>query len=89
MKVKLMFAWYDFWVGVFWDQKKRMLYIFPLPMCGVSVFIPRKKRKIDPSRCQADGDGHCVWVECPQLKDRQSYCIIAAENEKEEGYFGY
>ena len=37
VKVKPMFAWYDFWVGVFYDQQKRRIYIFPLPMLGVMV----------------------------------------------------
>lgn len=35
MTVKPIFAWYDLWVGVFWDAKKRRLYIFPLPCIGI------------------------------------------------------
>lgn len=34
MKLKLMFAWYDCWVGLFWDAKNRRLYFFPVPMFG-------------------------------------------------------
>lgn len=37
MRVKPIFAWYDFWVGGFYDQKKRRLYIFPVPMFGFYV----------------------------------------------------
>lgn len=33
--VKLIFAWYDFWVGLFWDKKKKILYFFPIPMLGI------------------------------------------------------
>jgi hypothetical protein len=37
MKIKPMFAWYDFWIGVFYDQQKHRLYILPIPMFGLMV----------------------------------------------------
>ena len=37
VRVRPMFAWYDFWVGAFWDRKKRTLYVFPVPMFGVRI----------------------------------------------------
>lgn len=36
-RVRPMFAWYDFWVGVFYDRRKSALYVFPVPMLGVRV----------------------------------------------------
>jgi len=33
--VKPIFAWYDMWVGLFWDRNKKWLYIFPIPMFGL------------------------------------------------------
>lgn len=35
MKIKPIFAWFDFYVGAFWDIKKRKLYIIPFPMIGI------------------------------------------------------
>jgi hypothetical protein len=37
MKIKPVLAWYDFWIGVFWDAEKRRLYILPLPCIGVVI----------------------------------------------------
>jgi len=37
MKVRPIIAWYDFWIGAFYDSKKRRLYIFPLPCIGFYV----------------------------------------------------
>ena len=37
MKIKPMFAWYDFWIGLFYDTKKKILYLFPIPMFGLKI----------------------------------------------------
>lgn len=37
MKVSLFFAWFDFWVGVYYDQHKRTLYLCPLPMVVIKI----------------------------------------------------
>ena len=36
---KPIFAWYDFWVGIFFDTKKaiKTTYIFPIPMFGIKL----------------------------------------------------
>lgn len=35
--VRFVFAWNDFWMGIFWDRNKFRLYIFPIPMFGMRV----------------------------------------------------
>ena len=37
MKVRLIFAWYDIWVGVFIDRAKRRAYVLPLPCIGIVI----------------------------------------------------
>ncbi len=37
MKIRMFFAWFDFWVGAYYDRKKKVLYICPLP-CIVFSF---------------------------------------------------
>jgi hypothetical protein len=40
MKVKVSFAWYDMWVGVFIDRAKRTVYICPLPCLLITIKRP-------------------------------------------------
>jgi hypothetical protein len=44
VRIKLIFAWYDLWVGFFFDRKKQILYIFPIPCVAINlqtVHIPK------------------------------------------------
>lgn len=41
MKIEPIFAWYDIWIGVFWDRKQRILYILLIPMLGLKISFPR------------------------------------------------
>jgi hypothetical protein len=31
IRFKVAFAWYDLWIGAFWDRRAHILYICPLP----------------------------------------------------------
>jgi len=37
MKIEGIFAWYDFWIGFYWDKVRKCLYFFPFPMLGVKM----------------------------------------------------
>ncbi len=35
--VSLMFAWFDCWIGAYFDRKARILYLCPIPMICVKI----------------------------------------------------
>lgn len=37
MRVSLSFAWYDLWIGAYYDRRNKTLYVCPLPCCLVEV----------------------------------------------------
>ena len=50
-----MFAWYDFWIGLFYDTKKKRLYVFPIPCFGFYIDFEKniihKRVSEEPYRC--------------------------------------
>jgi hypothetical protein len=36
-KITTIVAWYDMWIGAFFDIKKKALYILPIPCLGVVI----------------------------------------------------
>ena len=34
MKIRPVFAWYDGFVGFYWDRRRRRLYVLPVPFVG-------------------------------------------------------
>jgi hypothetical protein len=47
--IKPLFAWYDLWVGAFWDAPTRRLYILPVPCIGVVLQFSATKEGTDAS----------------------------------------
>jgi len=41
IRISFVFAWFDFWVGVFYDRPKRRVYIFPVPMLGIRLDLSK------------------------------------------------
>ena len=36
MRIRLVLAWYDLWIGAYWDRASRTLYLM-VPMIGVAI----------------------------------------------------
>ena len=34
MRIRPVWAWYDLWIGFFWDRERRRLYWLPVPTLG-------------------------------------------------------
>lgn len=44
MTIKPIFAWYDIWVGAYWDRSNLKLHVLPLPCIGVVIQFKAGKR---------------------------------------------
>jgi hypothetical protein len=42
MSIKPIIAWYDLWIGFYWNREKRRLYVLPLPCIGVVIQFQEK-----------------------------------------------
>jgi len=61
-RIKFIFAWYDIWIGIFIDSKKKLIYIFPVPCLGLVI-----------SYCSHSGE---PYYDNHKLKCRQCAGII-------------
>ena len=73
--MKMKIKWYDLWVGVYYDRKKRTFYICPFPT--IVVIIQRK------SKAQSDKDMPSFFVE-----EGESYVPDRIYNEHFDGATG-
>jgi hypothetical protein len=37
MRARVVVAWWDFWVGAYWDRRRKRLFVFPFPMLGICI----------------------------------------------------
>jgi len=73
LSVKLFFAWFDFWIGFYWDREKRALYVAPLPCV---VFKIERASRLLPGMCKC-GHGRDMHIDlgCLGPNDKNSWSI--------------
>lgn len=74
MKISFFFAWFDLWIGFYFDQKERILYVCPLPCCVVKIESDQHNMQSDVlpqcEKCGSsflwsnDGSAVCCNPEC-------------------------
>lgn len=64
MTVRPVVAWYDLWVGLYWDRKQRRLYVLPLPCLGVVFDFGPPRPACDLCALSLDPDR--AWQGCPR-----------------------
>jgi hypothetical protein len=81
MNMKLLFRWYDLWVGLYIDTKRKILYIFPIPMIGIAINYKKIHRDWEfecvefqqgeaEHTANCDTDGHYLCNICRWNKSR-------------------
>lgn len=50
-RIKFIFKWFDFWIGLFVDTENRLIYIFPIPMFGFKIGYQYKIFKENKKKC--------------------------------------
>lgn len=50
MKIRPIVAWYDLWIGAYWDTKNRRLYVLPVPCLGVVIDLSHERPPV-PDCC--------------------------------------
>ncbi len=63
-RIKILFAWYDLWIGIFWDSKKKLLYILPIPMFGIIINFGKHKPICKECGGEAVDEIHCYNPDC-------------------------
>jgi hypothetical protein len=59
MRIRPVFAWYDMWIGAYWDREATKLYVLPVPCIGFSIqFGPLCD--VSSSNCTGGYHGKCT-----------------------------
>jgi len=78
IQLKLIFRWYDFWIGFFWERKRKRLYFFPVPTLGLQI------DKLPPNYCMEkwNQDGKPLFI-CFSGTDEHKFQVSSSKDKKE------
>jgi hypothetical protein len=80
IRVQFFFAWYDAWIGIYWDRKKKALYILPLPCIGIVIQFRKRETLTNGFSltvkfpCKAHPHGDCEMIHvmvCAELLKKE------------------
>ena len=54
LRIQLIFAWYDFWIGFYWDRVNHCLYVFPVVCLGAKIDF--RPKPLYPNSATAGGE---------------------------------
>ncbi len=64
MKIKVIFAWYDLWIGFFYDRKNRWLYVLLIPTIVIVLKFKYKCPKCGKTLLYSDTHTYCSKHYC-------------------------
>jgi len=73
--MRIFFAWYDCWIGWYFDRRTRALYICPLPMLVIQIGPPVEPCHMccRPGKpCPCDAFCECACGEAALQKAREA-----------------
>ncbi len=85
MKIKPFFKWYDLWIGMFIDTKKKAIYIIPFPMFGIKIdYRTLEERNTDLiwKIMQHQSNGLVHPLTCGNSSDH--FNLVPDENDEEK-----
>lgn len=95
MKVRPLFAWYDLWIGAYYDRSSGRLYILPIPCVGIVIdFGPPLLKCPDCGRPDCTGDdcpspAYPPEVDCfgNYMDTREEWsCLVDAMRKRADAY---
>ncbi len=94
MKIKIIFRWFDFYMGIYYDRNKQNLYIFFLPMIGLKISLLPQGYSITKFENQSKKDRkdnkYIVWQHTYWFRSSvQSYQIGSFNSFFEAFYYAY